>query len=68
MDPREWFNCRSRTDAVDASAANAGEFKLYVMNMTAYTAVKGTRRRIENKKKARVAVKQADKNKAQVGG
>ena len=62
MDSRDWFNCRSCTDAVDSSAANAGELKLYVMN---YTAVKGST--MKNKEEARVAVKQADKNNAHAG-
>ena len=57
MDSRDWFNCRSCTDAVDSSEANAGELKLYVMN---YTAVKGST--MKNKEEARIAVKQVDKN------
>ena len=57
MDSRDWFNCRSCTDAVDSSEANAGELKLYVMN---YTAVKGST--MKNKEEACVVVKQVDKN------
>ena len=61
MDLHDWFNCRSCTDTVDSSEANAWELKLYVMN---YTAVKGST--MKNKEE-RVAVKQVDKNNAHAG-